>query len=177
ECPVCRTSSNLVVPSNVFPTNAPQKQLIITSYKNVLAKIPCRYFENSPSADRTCPFGDECLYAHNDASGNRVPCRRPERRRRPPQRRELRHRPPGMSVAEFNLHMLHSIREYIETFRGIMADEMIDNYAEEWERHFDSDDEDDYDEFEDEYYDSEDYEVEDDDEYDDEYDSDEFDDL
>ncbi|KAJ3266569.1 hypothetical protein HDU77_000120 [Chytriomyces hyalinus] len=73
ECPVCRTASSLVVPSNVFPTTAAQKDTIIATYKENLSRIPCKYFSRELfMLDKRCPFGDECLYAHLDFDGHKV---------------------------------------------------------------------------------------------------------
>ncbi|TPX70572.1 hypothetical protein SpCBS45565_g01615 [Spizellomyces sp. 'palustris'] len=79
ECPVCRSPSPYVVPSSVHATG-PRKEVVIEAYKARLLRIPCRYFENSRRDDRRCPFGNECLYAHNDEAGNRVDCSRPSDR-------------------------------------------------------------------------------------------------
>ncbi|KAJ3232227.1 hypothetical protein HDU81_003103 [Chytriomyces hyalinus] len=73
ECPVCRTASSLVVPSNVFPTTSVEKDTIIATYKENLSRIPCKYFARELFIlDKRCPFGDECLYGHLDFEGHKV---------------------------------------------------------------------------------------------------------
>jgi len=34
-----------------------------------MAKVPCRYFANSPTDKRFCPYGDDCFYKHEDENG------------------------------------------------------------------------------------------------------------
>jgi len=88
-CPVCRTYSDFVVPSVVFPPALPTvespadmgkasgsegssaKQEIINGYLDRLKRIPCQYFEESvkqqdgsSSFKPICKFGNDCHYAH-----------------------------------------------------------------------------------------------------------------
>ncbi|KAI8831017.1 hypothetical protein BJ741DRAFT_327035 [Chytriomyces cf. hyalinus JEL632] len=116
ECPVCRTASSLVVPSNVFPTTAAQKDTIIATYKENLSRIPCKYFSREVfMLDKRCPFGDECLYAHLDFDGHKVlNVLKPTARRRDRDDPDIynaffeRHAPLGMSdeLADFSLFLL-----------------------------------------------------------------------
>ncbi|KAJ3194978.1 hypothetical protein HK101_001431 [Irineochytrium annulatum] len=69
-CPICRELSHFVVPSSIFPETEAQKKGIVERFKAKNASIPCRYFEKSNK--RTCPFGDNCMYGHRDASGKKV---------------------------------------------------------------------------------------------------------
>ncbi|RKO86320.1 hypothetical protein BDK51DRAFT_4685, partial [Blyttiomyces helicus] len=82
ECPVCRAPSPYVVPASVWPHSAAQKSEIVRSYKETVAKIPCKYFIESDPADRTCPFGNDCLYMHDNGDGTRAECRKPVRKNR-----------------------------------------------------------------------------------------------
>ena len=92
-CPICRTHSDFIVPSSVFPTSPPNvevpfespivtgkaseserrgtKQEIINDYLARLKTIPCRYFEDSVRQQHessafkpVCRFGNDCHYAH-----------------------------------------------------------------------------------------------------------------
>jgi hypothetical protein len=64
-CPACRKHSDLVIPSNAFYEHStPQKETETQKYLSSMSKIPCRYFTQSPATSRSCPFGNECHYAH-----------------------------------------------------------------------------------------------------------------
>ena len=75
ECPCCRTASMYVVPASRHLIGT-QKELMIASFKDRTGRTPCKYFvrsrQNAPNDVPQCPFGDECIYSHRDASGNRV---------------------------------------------------------------------------------------------------------
>jgi len=77
-CPLCRKKVPYVVPSSRVPRDAQDKGSIIESYKTAVAKIPCKYFEET----QTCPFGDLCLYQHANADGTRYIMGPPKRDRR-----------------------------------------------------------------------------------------------
>ncbi|TPX39063.1 hypothetical protein SeMB42_g06489 [Synchytrium endobioticum] len=77
ECPVCRIESSYVIPTPILADSPELKGDIVAAYKERVAKIPCKYFLRSQAMDRRCPFGDGCLYAHNDANGRRVSGVRP----------------------------------------------------------------------------------------------------
>ncbi|CAG8737018.1 990_t:CDS:2 [Rhizophagus irregularis] len=66
-CPVCRKNSPYVVPSSRFAKAGPQKEQIISTYKEKISQIPCKYFEGSGK----CPFADECFYQHANPDGSR----------------------------------------------------------------------------------------------------------
>ncbi|KAI0731156.1 hypothetical protein C8Q76DRAFT_612209 [Earliella scabrosa] len=69
-CPMCRTSSRFVTPSSLFyPEGDPKKAQVIEQYKNSMARVKCKYFENSPKGKRSCPFGKECFYKHENEDG------------------------------------------------------------------------------------------------------------
>jgi E3 ubiquitin-protein ligase makorin len=72
SCPSCRTQSHYVVPSSVFYREGdPKKERTITTYKETLARTPCRRFEeNLRLRGRAfCPFGRDCFYRHLDEDG------------------------------------------------------------------------------------------------------------
>ncbi|KAJ3127993.1 hypothetical protein HK098_005329 [Nowakowskiella sp. JEL0407] len=75
ECPICRKASPIVIPSYRFCKNS-EKELLTKNYKSNLSKIPCKHFVRSDPTDRTCIYGNECLYAHNDTEGKRVDVRK-----------------------------------------------------------------------------------------------------
>ncbi|CAG8621386.1 3984_t:CDS:2 [Funneliformis caledonium] len=66
-CPVCRKNSPYIVPSPRFAKSGTQKDQIISTYKEKISRIPCKYFEES----RTCPFADACFYQHANPDGTR----------------------------------------------------------------------------------------------------------
>lgn len=66
-CPVCRKNSPYFVPSYNFTKSGPQKDKIISDYKDKMARIPCKYFTKS----RKCPFADACFYRHANPDGSR----------------------------------------------------------------------------------------------------------
>lgn len=66
-CPLCRQASHFVTPSKVWPRTPEEKARIIEEYKEKLASIDCKYWENSPASDRRCPFGTSCFYRHKGA--------------------------------------------------------------------------------------------------------------
>ncbi len=71
SCPTCRKHSDYVVPSPTFPSSTEQKESFVQEYKDKLAVIPCRRFQETYRLG-SCPFGSDCFYAHLDASGNDV---------------------------------------------------------------------------------------------------------
>lgn len=71
RCPYCRSPSRFITPStHYFPQDHPRKQEMIESYKNSMARVPCKYFvETSASGKPCCPFGLDCFYKHLDPDG------------------------------------------------------------------------------------------------------------
>ncbi|KAJ8328145.1 E3 ubiquitin-protein ligase makorin-1 [Batrachochytrium dendrobatidis] len=65
-CPICRTITYLVVPSDTWPTDAASKERIIQDYRNRLGRIDCKHFQYGQG---TCPFSTSCLYRHADRTG------------------------------------------------------------------------------------------------------------
>ncbi|KAG1746670.1 uncharacterized protein EDB91DRAFT_1118274 [Suillus paluster] len=62
RCPLCRSPSRFITPSmHFFPQDHPRKQEMIDSYKNSMARVPCK----SPC----CPFGLDCFYQHLNPDG------------------------------------------------------------------------------------------------------------
>lgn len=76
-CPVCRKNSPYVVPSNRFAKAGPQKEQIISTYKEKISLIPCKYFEGSGK----CPFADECFYQHANPDGSRCKLGPPKKKK------------------------------------------------------------------------------------------------
>lgn len=68
-CPVCRTESFLVIPSDTYESDPDARAALLNSYKAKLATIACKYFDRGR---HECPFGGSCLYEHRDANGNLV---------------------------------------------------------------------------------------------------------
>ncbi|CAG8539184.1 16227_t:CDS:2 [Acaulospora colombiana] len=60
-------NSPYVVPSPTFAKSGPAKDQIISSYRERLAQIPCKYFKET----RRCPFADACHYEHANPDGTR----------------------------------------------------------------------------------------------------------
>ncbi|KAG1741128.1 hypothetical protein EDB19DRAFT_1706492 [Suillus lakei] len=71
RCPYCRSPSRYITPStHFFPQDHPRKQEMIDSYKNSMARVPCKYFvETSASGKPCCPFGLDCFYQHLNSDG------------------------------------------------------------------------------------------------------------
>lgn len=71
RCPYCRSPSRFITPStHFFPQDHPRKQEMIDSYKNSMARVPCKYFvETSASGKPCCPFGLDCFYQHLNPDG------------------------------------------------------------------------------------------------------------
>ncbi|KAL0485230.1 hypothetical protein AKO1_004231 [Acrasis kona] len=60
-CPLCRKTSNYVIPSHHFPSTAIQKDEIVDAYKSELKTKPCKYYQRL----QECPFGQNCFYSHS----------------------------------------------------------------------------------------------------------------
>ncbi|TFK51721.1 hypothetical protein OE88DRAFT_1629053 [Heliocybe sulcata] len=70
KCPYCRVDVCFVTPSSLYyPEGHPGKERTIQKYKESMARVPCRYFQKSPSQDRFCPFGADCFYQHQNDDG------------------------------------------------------------------------------------------------------------
>ncbi|KAJ0050310.1 hypothetical protein NL108_016892 [Boleophthalmus pectinirostris] len=67
-CPECRVPSELVVPSVHWVQDPAQKDQLVALFKNAVSKKPCKFFLEGRG---TCPFGDRCLYLHQDPFGRR----------------------------------------------------------------------------------------------------------
>ncbi|KAG6381587.1 hypothetical protein JVT61DRAFT_181 [Boletus reticuloceps] len=69
-CPLCRTPSRFVTPSAHFLANGPRKKETIDAYKASMARIACKYFdETSRTGKPCCPFGTDCFYRHTNSDG------------------------------------------------------------------------------------------------------------
>ncbi|KAF9005911.1 hypothetical protein BDQ17DRAFT_1239535 [Cyathus striatus] len=73
KCPMCRTPSRFITPSSrFFKQEDPEKDKIVQTYKESMAKVPCRYFRQSKQKDKNnllCPFGKDCFYQHLNDDG------------------------------------------------------------------------------------------------------------
>ncbi|KAI9352922.1 OPT oligopeptide transporter protein-domain-containing protein [Obelidium mucronatum] len=71
----------------VWKTGYTKKKLLIDEFRRKKGSIACRFFRRSA---KRCPFGDKCLYAHNDATGKRkVGVRKPQLSRKLRRERSL----------------------------------------------------------------------------------------
>lgn len=61
SCPVCRTLSHFVVPSQHWIEDKEEKRILLEDYKKNLAKKDCRYFK---FGEGECPFSVSCFYRH-----------------------------------------------------------------------------------------------------------------
>lgn len=68
-CPVCRTESFLVIPSDTYESNKSVRENLLARYKQKLSSIPCKHFDYGRAE---CPFAASCMYAHVDLDGNPV---------------------------------------------------------------------------------------------------------
>lgn len=68
-CPVCRTESLMVIPSDTYESDPRVREALLETYKGKLKGIPCRHFDQGRGV---CPFGGSCMYAHRDADGREV---------------------------------------------------------------------------------------------------------
>uniref|UniRef100_A0A3Q3JR68 RING-type E3 ubiquitin transferase n=1 Tax=Monopterus albus TaxID=43700 RepID=A0A3Q3JR68_MONAL len=59
-CPECRIRSPFFIPSNYWVEDEHEKQRLIQTHKNSMARKPCRYFNEGH-----CRFGSYCFYKHN----------------------------------------------------------------------------------------------------------------
>ncbi|THH13452.1 hypothetical protein EW146_g6767 [Bondarzewia mesenterica] len=70
KCPYCRAQSKFVTPSSHFyPHGHPGKTATIERYKASMARVACKYFEESKPDNPFCPFGSDCLYKHENVDG------------------------------------------------------------------------------------------------------------
>ncbi|KAI6112699.1 hypothetical protein F5141DRAFT_1109200 [Pisolithus sp. B1] len=71
-CPLCRGPSRFVTPSSLFfPSGHPEKEETIDKYRASMARIPCRYFEETSRRGKPCcPFGNDCFYQHTKPDGS-----------------------------------------------------------------------------------------------------------
>lgn len=66
SCPICRTMSHFVIPSQYWIEEAVEKQELIENYKKNLAEKDCRYYN---FGDGECPFSISCFYRHQNREG------------------------------------------------------------------------------------------------------------
>ncbi|OUM69382.1 hypothetical protein PIROE2DRAFT_2681, partial [Piromyces sp. E2] len=58
KCPLCKTKSQFMIPSVVFPKNEAERKLLIKKYKQELANTECRKLRETYY--KFCPYGDNC---------------------------------------------------------------------------------------------------------------------
>jgi len=64
-CPICRTNSGFVIPSEVW-VDKEEKAKLIEEYTCALSLKDCRYFDKGLG---DCPFGTSCFYRHAYGDG------------------------------------------------------------------------------------------------------------
>ncbi|KAJ3183665.1 hypothetical protein HDU85_002094 [Gaertneriomyces sp. JEL0708] len=70
ECPMCRSPSDRIVPSVIHAIGARKEQLI-QDHTERRAKVQCKYFKGSHRTGRRCPYGDDCMFAHDGSRRGR----------------------------------------------------------------------------------------------------------
>ncbi|XP_064395630.1 probable E3 ubiquitin-protein ligase makorin-1 [Halichondria panicea] len=65
-CPLCRTVSFFVIPSEVWIDDPDQKSKLVGAYKGNLSAKHCKYFDMGKG---TCSFGSSCFYRHEYPDG------------------------------------------------------------------------------------------------------------
>ena len=71
SCPICRTDSEYMFPSKNYLIGA-EKDAYIAQYKAERLNRKCKFFDGNIGS---CPFGQECFYAHLDEAGTDLkPC-------------------------------------------------------------------------------------------------------
>jgi E3 ubiquitin-protein ligase makorin len=68
-CPLCRTVSHFVIPSQVWVDEEEEKKKLIDEYKSNLSKQHCKHFNRGKG---TCPFGNSCFYKHVYEDGTKA---------------------------------------------------------------------------------------------------------
>jgi E3 ubiquitin-protein ligase makorin len=68
-CPLCRTVSHFVIPSQVWVDEEEEKQKLIDHYKSNLRQQHCKHFNRG---EGTCPFGNSCFYRHEYPDGTKA---------------------------------------------------------------------------------------------------------
>lgn len=106
-CPLCRTESLDVVPSDYLVTNPGRKQRLIASYASVRGQIPCKHFNHNLPA--SCPFGNACAYAHLLPDGTPAPPMSP-----PTSTRSRRRRHEILDLPEPSTASPQELRAYLE---------------------------------------------------------------
>nr|CCA14285.1 conserved hypothetical protein [Albugo laibachii Nc14] len=67
KCPVCRVETAYIIPSSRLVTDPERKQALQETFKQNLASIPCRHFDQGRGE---CPFGTSCFYKHQYSDGS-----------------------------------------------------------------------------------------------------------
>ncbi|GFS06706.1 E3 ubiquitin-protein ligase makorin-1 [Elysia marginata] len=69
SCPVCRTPSEFIVPSDHWIETHEEKKKFIENFKKVFKSKPCRFFSQG---EGFCLDGTECPYLHALPDGTEV---------------------------------------------------------------------------------------------------------
>ncbi len=69
SCPLCRTQSHFIVPSDRLIDDVERKSRLNTSYQMEMSTIPCKYFNYGIGE---CPFGSSCFYSHLGRDGKPI---------------------------------------------------------------------------------------------------------
>lgn len=70
-CPLCRTESFDVIPSDLHVIDPIRKEKLKESYCKARNQIPCKHFK--ADIPWSCRFGKHCVYAHRMPDGSSVP--------------------------------------------------------------------------------------------------------
>jgi len=73
-CPICRTNSWFVTPSEFWVEDADEKQEIIYNYQSYVSTRDCRSFNFGSGL---CPFGTSCFYRHAYPDGTEASLEKP----------------------------------------------------------------------------------------------------
>lgn len=149
-CPMCRSPSDYIVPASRF-VKGEEKQALIESFKDKMKQILCRHIVKSRQLKLPvpmCPFGDQCLYAHLDAHGNRLEVVRQGTPRRRMNNNNIAHSI-EMLQRIFNQHLVWDTET--RDIHLVIEEPLFNDEEDDFD---DDEDEDDYeDDYEDEYLD------------------------
>jgi len=115
-CPVCRKNSPYFVPSLSFAKSGPQKEHIISAYREKISQIPCKYFEEGGK----CPFADACFYRHANPDGSRCILG-------PPRKRKPRFLSSNIRYEEFDIAALTEIMDGLHFNFADWSDDIVDS--------------------------------------------------
>ncbi|KAI3384949.1 hypothetical protein SNEBB_005125 [Seison nebaliae] len=77
KCPLCRQSSDFVIPSKFWFETEEDRLKIIEDFREYAKTVDCRLFNRGFGR---CKFGNKCFYLHRDPKGNIVELNSPAKR-------------------------------------------------------------------------------------------------